>query len=369
MPDEVVFSKDENYFQQPSNDQGIEDNIFIDDDVTWVRSDVDGLILDRSIEGLREDDDEDGDKDEDEWNEHGQPVGDGSTILSSYIGVVARSCILPLCIDDWRHIDREVKTRVIEHLKARFDLEGDKDLRWTLNKLGERWRNFKHRLFWDYVASMSRRDALTNCPPHQKNHPQGVVPSRHELWKLIRTCKNGEPMNEYYHQIFAAIDECVIRMEERNDGEVSGMEVPTGGEVMQPYPKQIATTPKDGLATSGGVVVQENVQNPDGLKTASNGSKSEKLRNVKEEARMQKHTSTGRAGGAEVSDPAGKTPSHRLDEELDSQEETTGDRGVQLGGKGAGAGPIQTQPPLNSQHKRQARNKSAKSGSNSGLAN
>ncbi|KAK1316432.1 hypothetical protein QJS10_CPA05g01239 [Acorus calamus] len=147
-----------------------------------------------------------------------QSVGDGSTILSSYVGVVARSGLLPLCIDDWRHIDREVKTRVIEHLKARFDLEGDKDLHWTLGKLGERWRNFKHRLYRDYVTGMSRRDTLTNCPPHkkskenmqsqshskaphntgrksianrakdlQKNHPQGVVPPRHELWKLIRT--------------------------------------------------------------------------------------------------------------------------------------------------------------------------------------
>ncbi|KAK1321550.1 hypothetical protein QJS10_CPA03g00809 [Acorus calamus] len=39
----------------------------------------------------------------------------------------------------------------------------------------------------------------------QKNHPQGVVPPRHELWKLIRTCKNGEPMNEYCHQIFVSV--------------------------------------------------------------------------------------------------------------------------------------------------------------------
>ncbi|KAK1311435.1 hypothetical protein QJS10_CPA08g01114 [Acorus calamus] len=154
----------------------------------------------------------------------------------------------------------------------------------------------------------------------------------------------GDEEDEHLGQSLQAGEEKEVELEitSRSEGVmVSGIkedkllirEVPTGGEVMQPYPKQIATTPKDDLATSGGVVVQENVQNPvvipkDGIKTTSNGSKFEKLRNVKEEARMQKYISTapGRAGGAEVSDPASKTPSHRLDEGLDSQEKATGDR-------------------------------------------
>ncbi|KAK1258424.1 hypothetical protein QJS04_geneDACA006625 [Acorus gramineus] len=142
-----------------------------------------------------------------EWNEHGQPVGDGSTILSSYVGVVARSGLLPLCIDDWRHIDREVKTRVIEHLKKKSK------------------ENMQSQSHSKAPHNTGRKSIANRAKDLQKNHPQGVVPSRHELWKLIRARKNEEPMNEYCHQIFAAIDECVIRMEERNDGEVNGMDV------------------------------------------------------------------------------------------------------------------------------------------------
>ncbi|KAK1267637.1 hypothetical protein QJS04_geneDACA002701 [Acorus gramineus] len=101
-----------------------------------------------------------------EWNEHGQPVGDGATILSSYIGVAARSGLLPLPHTDWRHVDKEAKNAVINHIKTRFDLDGDKNLHWTLGKLGERWRDFKHRLHRDYVADLSEHDALINCPPY-----------------------------------------------------------------------------------------------------------------------------------------------------------------------------------------------------------
>ncbi|KAK1257648.1 hypothetical protein QJS04_geneDACA019900 [Acorus gramineus] len=52
-----------------------------------------------------------------EWNDLGQPVGDGAKTLSSYICVVVRSGLLPL--------------------DARFDLSGDDKFHWTLRKMGK----------------------------------------------------------------------------------------------------------------------------------------------------------------------------------------------------------------------------------------
>lgn len=45
-----------------------------------------------------------------EYNELGQPIGDGSITLSSYCGCVGRSFV-PITYDDWRKVPDEVKEK------------------------------------------------------------------------------------------------------------------------------------------------------------------------------------------------------------------------------------------------------------------
>ncbi|XP_060971986.1 uncharacterized protein LOC115722053 [Cannabis sativa] len=79
-----------------------------------------------------------------EYNNLGQQWGKAATDLVSRIGVWVRINI-PLVNKKWPQIDKELKNRLWNDVKGKFELEEEAKRR-TIQKAGERWRDWKNTL-------------------------------------------------------------------------------------------------------------------------------------------------------------------------------------------------------------------------------
>lgn len=57
-----------------------------------------------------------------EFNGEGEPVGDGSIKLSSYLGLLVREHV-SVTVDNWKHLSNELKVILWESIQARFKLD------------------------------------------------------------------------------------------------------------------------------------------------------------------------------------------------------------------------------------------------------
>ncbi|XP_043725754.1 uncharacterized protein LOC122672327 [Telopea speciosissima] len=79
-------------------------------------------------------------------NDHGQPCNDETSQLMTWIGTLAcASSNLPCNYTDWRKIPMEKKDDAWKKIKENFDLTDDTKA-WALQKLNDRWRDFKFDL-------------------------------------------------------------------------------------------------------------------------------------------------------------------------------------------------------------------------------
>ncbi|KAF4368407.1 hypothetical protein G4B88_009622 [Cannabis sativa] len=93
-----------------------------------------------------------GKKMEIEYNNLGQQWGKAATDLVSRIGVWVRVNI-PLVNKKWPQIDKELKNRLWNDVKAKFELEEEAKRR-TIQKAGERWRDWKNTLTKDVAPQL-----------------------------------------------------------------------------------------------------------------------------------------------------------------------------------------------------------------------
>ncbi|KAF9602346.1 hypothetical protein IFM89_026684 [Coptis chinensis] len=108
---------------------------------------------------------------EDMTNRKGQPVTPIENVseFGTILGYIARRDI-PICYDDWRHINKAIKDKVIKTLGRQFVFEYEKtiDTDYTRQKLNEAWRNYKHKLYETFVEdedpSLVKEVAPRNIP-------------------------------------------------------------------------------------------------------------------------------------------------------------------------------------------------------------
>ncbi|KAF9625786.1 hypothetical protein IFM89_027118 [Coptis chinensis] len=104
-------------------------------------------------------------------NRKGQPVTPIENVseFGTRLGYIARRDI-PICYDDWRHINKAIKDKVIKTLGRQFVFEYEKtiDTDYTRQKLNEAWRNYKHKLYETFVEdedpSLVKEVAPRNIP-------------------------------------------------------------------------------------------------------------------------------------------------------------------------------------------------------------
>ncbi|KAF9587493.1 hypothetical protein IFM89_003432 [Coptis chinensis] len=125
-------------------------------------------------------------------NRKGQPVTpiDVVSEFGTRLEYIARRDF-PVCYEDWRHIGKDLKDKVVKTLGCQFVFEYEKmiDTDYTRQKLNEAWRNYKHTLYETFVEdedpslAMSARNKL-NCKQQIMPSSLGrtsVVIARNEL--------------------------------------------------------------------------------------------------------------------------------------------------------------------------------------------
>ncbi|KAL5550896.1 hypothetical protein UlMin_001072 [Ulmus minor] len=79
------------------------------------------------------------------FNSLGQPVGEGSVSLSSYLGPLVRE-IVPYTIADWRKVSSGMKDILWTTIQTRYNLDKEWQRDWCMKEMAELWRCSKSRL-------------------------------------------------------------------------------------------------------------------------------------------------------------------------------------------------------------------------------
>ncbi|XP_043687460.1 uncharacterized protein LOC122638672 [Telopea speciosissima] len=198
-----------------------------------------------------------------EFDDNGQPCNDETTQLLSWIGVKARDAnLLPLSYLDWRKIPQQNKDDAVNKIYEKFNIPEDKR-KWVEKKLSKRWRDFKHLIksnvfnkystheerlahldarvpleqwnilleTWSQDSSqiISERNSrhssnreyshTTGKTPFavirerkRKEHPDGLPPSRMELFKTTFTKKDGSSAYPIVEKKIAKMDEKLSKL-------------------------------------------------------------------------------------------------------------------------------------------------------------
>ncbi|XP_026385288.1 uncharacterized protein LOC113280890 isoform X2 [Papaver somniferum] len=99
-----------------------------------------------------------------EYNEHGQPIGQFSSELASFMGVLARQMV-PIVHEKWKTVPSTLKEELWRCLEAKYVLEAS-SRKLLVNGIGDKWRSFKSTLTRKYVLPFKEEpDRLIHPPP------------------------------------------------------------------------------------------------------------------------------------------------------------------------------------------------------------
>ncbi|KAF9608957.1 hypothetical protein IFM89_012125 [Coptis chinensis] len=111
-------------------------------------------------------------------NRKGQPVTpiDVVSEFGTRLGYIARRDF-PVCYEDWRHIGKDLKDKVVKTLGRQFvfEYENTIDTDYTRQKLNEAWRNYKHTLYETFVEDED--PSLAMSARNKLNREQQIMPS------------------------------------------------------------------------------------------------------------------------------------------------------------------------------------------------
>ncbi|CAA7051756.1 unnamed protein product [Microthlaspi erraticum] len=148
-----------------------------------------------------------------EFTELGEPCGEGSVKLSSYLGPLVREHV-PVLIDDWRKIGEELKTVLWKSVKIRFELDGAYEKAAVMKQMGCLWRASKSRLVKQINKAKNHANRMKLRPDNiptpewrkfvkqktsvefkKKESSEPAEVTRLNVWVKSRTKKDGSAVN------------------------------------------------------------------------------------------------------------------------------------------------------------------------------
>ncbi|KAL0899656.1 hypothetical protein Bca101_083617 [Brassica carinata] len=148
-----------------------------------------------------------------DFTELGEPCGEGSVKLSSYLGPLVREHV-PVVIDDWRKIGEERKTVLWKSVKLRFELDGEYEKAAVMKQMGCLWRASKSRLVNQIIKADNHAERLKLRPDNvplsewrkfvkektskefkKKESSDPAEVTRLNVWVKSRTKKDGTAVN------------------------------------------------------------------------------------------------------------------------------------------------------------------------------
>uniref|UniRef100_A0A803NJ13 Uncharacterized protein n=1 Tax=Cannabis sativa TaxID=3483 RepID=A0A803NJ13_CANSA len=173
-----------------------------------------------------------------EFNSRGQPIGEASVSLSSFLGPLVREFV-PVTICDWRKVAKELKDILWNYvtvylwrasksrLVAKLQEAPNEEVRLTLRpkniKSEDEWKTFVREKtsseFWaktEKIRERQKNQVLHTCS--RKGYARLIdeltndsaskeVPSRVDVWTKAHKKKNGEPVNSDAVKTFEFVEE------------------------------------------------------------------------------------------------------------------------------------------------------------------
>ncbi|KAL0715881.1 hypothetical protein Bca4012_065203 [Brassica carinata] len=127
-----------------------------------------------------------------DFTELGEPCGEGSVKLSSYLGPLVREHV-PVVIDDWRKIGEERKTVLWKSVKLRFELDGEYEKAAVMKQMGCLWRASKSRLVNQIIKADNHAERL-------KLRPDNVPLSEWRKFVKEKTSKEFKAVSDSYKE-------------------------------------------------------------------------------------------------------------------------------------------------------------------------
>ncbi|XP_047315063.1 uncharacterized protein LOC124919009 isoform X2 [Impatiens glandulifera] len=206
------------------------------------------------------------------FDEFGQPIGDETPKLITFLGTLARNGELaPLTYVDWRTVPEDNKAKMWKLVQSKFDI--DPQFRdWTTKSVGKKWKDWKAHLksthylshdndedrlaacddrvfpeqwkflvsFWNSDLSKERSIKAKASRSKQRIHhttgrksfarireeqrakmPDREPPSKADLFIFTRTRKDGQPVNEESSKLISALQAAQQQGGASNDGGIA----------------------------------------------------------------------------------------------------------------------------------------------------
>ncbi|XP_013743057.1 uncharacterized protein LOC106445946 [Brassica napus] len=122
----------------------------------------------------------------------GEPCGEGSVKLSSYLGPLVREHV-PVVIDDWRKIGDDRKTVLWKSVQLRFELDGEYEKAAVMKQMGCIWRASKSRLVNQILNAENHTERL-------KLRPDNIQLAEWKKFVKEKTSKEFRAVRESYKE-------------------------------------------------------------------------------------------------------------------------------------------------------------------------
>ncbi|KAL0549748.1 hypothetical protein IC582_014236 [Cucumis melo] len=97
------------------------------------------------------------------FNEFGQPIGEASIGLSSFLGLLVRE-VVPVTLNDWRKLSTRSKEILWKSVQLRYNMREDWQRKYIFQKMGRLWRAGKSRIV-SQIQSTSTSEELVKMKP------------------------------------------------------------------------------------------------------------------------------------------------------------------------------------------------------------
>ncbi|XP_056862991.1 uncharacterized protein LOC130510571 [Raphanus sativus] len=125
-----------------------------------------------------------------DFNSLGEPYGEGSVKLSSYLGPLVREHV-PVTLESWKKLTDEVKTMLWKSVQARFEIDDDYQRDALLKHMGALWRSSKSRLVTQINDSENNQQRM-------KLRPKNVPPVEWRKFVKLKTSQEFKVLSDSY---------------------------------------------------------------------------------------------------------------------------------------------------------------------------
>ncbi|XP_031738363.1 uncharacterized protein LOC101217008 isoform X4 [Cucumis sativus] len=116
------------------------------------------------------------------FNEFGQPIGEASIGLSSFLGPLVRE-VVPVTLNDWRKLSTRSKEVLWKSVQLRYNMKEDWQRKYIFQKMGRLWRAGKSRIV-SQIQSTSTSEELVKMKPSN-------IKSMHDWMNFVKEKKSA----------------------------------------------------------------------------------------------------------------------------------------------------------------------------------